>query len=231
MQPRTIAIINCLLPILAVHLSYLISASQELVPVCNPYVDGCVSISRAARKGDAIFLFRAAVMLDAVFLMCYWWMVGQWLEKLYGSRLRSVTVMYGFGFIGAVFLVLYVDYLGTDGEFYAFMRRFGIIIYFTFTAVAQLLQLNLLYKYQKHEAFNKHVRNVVIYQFMLCTAMLALGFVNLGFDVLGINTDESENLIEWNFALLMSLYYLGTARAWQLSGFSWNFYLNKTQNN
>lgn len=82
MQPRTIALLVSLLPIIAANLAYLISAFDGHVPWCIPYIDGCTTISRAARHGDAIYVFRALMMFYAVLLIWYWWVVKAWLTRL-----------------------------------------------------------------------------------------------------------------------------------------------------
>ena len=49
-------------PILIAHAAYAISVIENYVPLCNPYWDGCTSISRAGRHGWANHLFRAALL-------------------------------------------------------------------------------------------------------------------------------------------------------------------------
>src|SRR5918995_339264 len=39
----------------------------------------------------------------------------------------------------AVFLILYGTFLGTEGAWYQWMRRFGVVFYFGFTCIAMLI--------------------------------------------------------------------------------------------
>lgn len=61
-----------LLPALAAALAFVVAAQQGLVPGCNPFVDGCVSISRAARQGLPNHLFRVLVLPAAVLQALAW---------------------------------------------------------------------------------------------------------------------------------------------------------------
>ena len=51
-----------LLFVVAAHAAYLLSIEGGHVPACIPYLDGCVSISRAARHGWGNHLFRLLVI-------------------------------------------------------------------------------------------------------------------------------------------------------------------------
>lgn len=219
MQARTLAIINTALPIVSVHLAYSISISQDLVAVCIPYIDGCTSISRAARKGDAIFLFRPLMIMHAVFLMLFWQVSRHWLAKLDNTYRRSREAMFWIGCIGALFLVLYANFLGFDGDMYQFMRRFGVTIFFSFTGLAQMLQVRILTRLDNDGPAASSYAKVVRYQTTLCAFMLLLGITNVFMKITGIVTDESENIIEWNFGLIMALFYLGNAYLWHKTAF------------
>ena len=47
------------LPAVATIAAFLISLKLGLIPSCNPFLDGCVSISRSARHGLPNLVFRA----------------------------------------------------------------------------------------------------------------------------------------------------------------------------
>ena len=58
MQLRFVPLIVTFLPMLTIGISLYLSIQSELVPACIPFLDGCTSISRAARNGNAIFVFE-----------------------------------------------------------------------------------------------------------------------------------------------------------------------------
>jgi len=221
MQPRSVAIIVTVLPLLAVSGVYLFSASTGAVPWCIPNLEGCTSISRAGRYGDAVYLFRATMIPHAVFLVWFWLYARKWLDLLSGRPTRSAQAMCWLGIIGAMFLILYADFLGSSGDVYRFMRRYGVIFYFSFTPLAQMIMLNRLFKLQAERPELKLDRKILHYKLILIVLILMIGLTNLFLKYSGLESDASDNIVEWNFALLMTLYFAGTARMW--SGFRYSF--------
>jgi len=220
MQPRTLAIFITFLPLFAVNASYIISVNAELVPGCIPYLEGCTSISRAARRGDAIFLFRASMIIHAVLLMWYWCYARCWLNRLrtqaaVSTGESSARVMCYLGVVGAFFLVLYADYLGTHGDFYRFMRRYGVIFYFTFTPLAQMIMLNQLFKLRKIAPDLDIKLGALRYQLAILVLMLLLGLVSLLLRYLFGSSFERENFVEWNYALLLNALFAGSIVMWK----------------
>ena len=220
MQPRTLAVFITFLPLFVVNVSYIISVNAELVPSCIPYIEGCTSISRAARSGDAIFLFRAAMIVQAVLLMWYWRFAQCWLNQL---RSRAsvdggkspVMAMFYLGVVGAFFLILYADYLGTSGDFYRFMRRYGVIFYFTFTPLAQMIMVNQLYKIRKLAPHAEIRLGVLRYQLVILVIILLMGLISLFLSYTQGPSFERENIIEWNYALFSTAFFGGSVVMWK----------------
>ena len=220
MQPRTLALFVTILPLFAVNLSYLISANAELVPRCIPYIEGCTSISRAARQGEAIFLFRACMIVNAVLLMWYWRYAQCWLSTLrthggVNQGVRATQFMFYLGVVGAFFLILYADYLGTSGDFYRFMRRYGVIFYFTFTPLAQMIMVNQLYKIRKLAPHAEIRLGVLRYQLVILVIILLMGLISLFLSYTQGPSFERENIIEWNYALFSTAFFGGSVVMWK----------------
>ena len=220
MQPRTLAVFITFLPLFVVNVSYVISVNAELVPSCIPYIEGCTSISRAARSGDAIFLFRAAMIVQAVLLMWYWRFAQCWLNQL---RSRAsvdggkspVMAMFYLGVVGAFFLILYADYLGTSGDFYRFMRRYGVIFYFTFTPLAQMIMLNQLFKLRRSAPDLDIKLGALHYQLAILLLILLMGLTSLILGLIYGSSFERENIVEWNYALLLTASFGGSIVLWK----------------
>ena len=215
MQPRTLAVVITLLPLLTMNIAYLMSANAGLVPWCIPYLDGCTTISQAGRSGNTIFLFRAAMIIHGVLLIWFWTYALHWLNLITIRPTISTIIMYWLGITGALFLILYVDFLGTEGEFQRFMRRYGIVVYFTFTPLAQLFKLNLLYKMKAVLPTLPIDHRVLHYQLTVILMMLLMGITSLVLSYTGNKSYESENIIEWNFSLLLIMYFAGTIFLWK----------------
>ena len=215
MQPRTLAILLTLLPLLAANGAFLLSAYEGFIPWCIPYIDGCTTISRAARSGDSIFLFRAAMITYSVLLMLFWIYSKHWLNLLHGHSTKIANTILWLGLAGTISLIVYIDFLGTTGEVNRFMRRHGIMIYFTLTPLAQLLMLNQHYKIlSKMPEFSKHLQ-ALKYQLIVLVLMLIIAITSILLNVTGNKTDITENIVEWNFSLLLTLYFAGMIFIWK----------------
>ena len=120
---------------------YLLSAYEGNVSWCMPYIEGCTTISQAARSGNSIYIYRDAMIAYGVLLIWFWIYAQRWLNLLYGRKDKIARIMLWLGITGALFLIIYIDFLGTTGEVNRFMRRYGILVFFTFTPLAMLLLL------------------------------------------------------------------------------------------
>ncbi|MCW9013896.1 MAG: hypothetical protein OQL06_08940 [Gammaproteobacteria bacterium] len=215
MQPRTIAILIVVLPLFTVNAVYLISAYAGQVPWCIPYIEGCTSISRAARKSDAIFLFRGLMIVYAVLLIYYWRLVQLWLNELDHRFTLTALIIFIIGMTGAVFLILYVDFLGSTGAMYRFLRRYGVIVYFSFTPLAHMIMLNHLYNLKRLKPDIAISFSVLYYQLSIFMLILILGLTNVVMVYVGSKTFESESIVEWNYSLLLALLFSGSIFMWK----------------
>jgi hypothetical protein len=215
MQPRLLAIIITILPLITTHAVYLLSAYEGNVPWCNPYFDGCTTISQAARSGSSLYVYRAVMIAYAVLLIWFWVYTRQWLTLILSEITKLSRVIMWSGIIGALSLMVYIDFLGTTGEINRFMRRYGIMIFFTFTPLAQVLLLKLHYKALPAATAANLKRPVLQFQLSVLLIMSVIGIVSIILDVAELKTSQSENIVEWTFALLMNIYFAGMIFIWR----------------
>ena len=132
-----------------VHLAYWLNihAADTLSAAfqCNPYLEGCVSTSRAVRSGSGLIWFKAIMLPCAVLMVLTWRSIGDWMEHSNPETpgLSRWTMWLGIG--GAVALVFYVLYLGSEGVVYSWLRRYGVVFFFGLTALAQLLTARFIW--------------------------------------------------------------------------------------
>ena len=200
-----------LLPFGAVHACFLIAVMQGHIPLCNPYWDGCTSISRAGRSGDAIYLFRGLMLPFATLLLAYWWVASCWLKSQRDKATRRILVTQCLGSLGAVFLALYVSTLGESGEMASWMRRTGINLFFGFTVLAQLLLAALLPTGGTTGACKRWLQ-------ALCGVMLLLGLASLPLQHFVDDRPALLNALEWQVSLLLIAGLLCVAPAWRGEG-------------
>jgi hypothetical protein len=193
--------------LVAAHAAYVLSIQAGHVPACVPYLEGCVSISRAARHGLGNPLFRLLVIPCAVLHALVWLLAHRWLR---GGRWMVVL-----GVVSAIALAVYATFLGTDGEAYRFLRRYGVVVYFGFGYLAQLALM------RRAVRMGALAPGVIATQAWVAAAMLGLGLANV---VAGLAVpdpaakDRWENVFEWWLGLLMVGWYAALASGWRRQG-------------
>lgn len=193
-----------LLPVAAAHLGWWASTVHGLIPGCNPYLDGCVSISRASRHGLGNLLFRM-LMLPAATLQGLCWIAAAAWAAGQGPRTRWPAWL---GCVAAIALVLYAAFLGSEGRAYELLRRYGIYFYFGCSYLALLAVLRRLGPG--------------------CPARMPLMTVAWGCMAFGLASvavryavqeaalrDRLENLLEWHTALWLTAGFAVLAWAWR----------------
>jgi hypothetical protein len=97
-----------LLPAAAALLAFELAKQAGLVPACNPFIEGCVAISRAARHDLPNHRFRALVLPAAALQALTWLAAAQALHTAGGARWRrSAIALAAIGVAAGIALVLY----------------------------------------------------------------------------------------------------------------------------
>jgi hypothetical protein len=212
-----------LLPIATVSLCYGLSAADGLIPACIPLLEGCTTVSRAGRYGMAYFLFKGGVIPTAVLLSLFWVLCRRWFLSLGGSDSFGLRAMVWLGIISSIFLILYAVFLGSKGDFYSLMRRFGVTIHFSFGYLSQVLLLNRLWDERRAGRLSLP-RYITTAMFTITLLMFVLGLYSIPVGELIPDPDNRTiNIIEWNFALLLFAWYLLPGIAWHKSDFRIRF--------
>lgn len=220
---RYLPLVAGLVPIIAIHASLLIAINAGVISACFPYVEGCTSISATGRYEPASFLFKPAMIAESIIMIAYWLFNAAWLRSmLHAADLpeRNAGLLVGaLGSIGALFLLVYVTFLGSQEPVYEFMRRFGVYLYFALTIVAQLMIASRCITIGKQTG-QVRLQTVARIQLTIALVPFALGILNLALKASLENADAAENMIEWIFALLMHCFFLLTYWAWRETGFT-----------
>lgn len=210
-----VPLLVALVPFFAAHLAYAISIHAGHVPSCVPYLEGCTSISRAARHGLGNHLFRLLMLPSALLLALHWLSVRGWLRETHGDPAAGRSLLFLGPFAGLA-LATYVAFLGTEGDIYRWLRQNGAQLYFASVYIGQLV---FVHRYRQTP---DHRRGIVAGMLAIALAMLALG---IGYTAVA-NTmgdpelkDRMENLLEWHIGLLMTAWYLLQTAIWRRSRF------------
>jgi hypothetical protein len=229
MMLRFLPLLTGLIPLVAVFLSYWIAANTANVPSCNPFFEGCTSVSATGRYPPASYLFKGAMLPQSIILSCYWLFNAAWLRALTitAGRVPRNTFAVGiFGVTGSLFLILYVTFLGSQEPFYEFMRRYGVYMYFLLNVLAQIVLASKVLPVARQLGMQRLV-NLTKLQLVLAWFPFALGALNLILKAVLENSDAAENRIEWIFAMQMQLFFIVSYFAWKETHFHASFQAGK----
>jgi len=176
------------IPVLTVIISYFISSFGGFVDWCMPLIDGCTSISKVGRYGISFYLYKIFIIPSVILMIIFWYQVNKYIYKSNLLLFLSIT--------SCIFLIIYLLALGFDGKIYRFMREIGIFIYFILTPICQTLLA--------FSISNNKIRSKFFLYTLLCMYLVCVGFYLL---ILPLDNSNYENVIEWNFALLIFLFF------------------------
>jgi hypothetical protein len=216
-----LALLAGLLPLVAALTAWALSTRLELIPACNPFIDGCVSVSRAARHDLPNHLFRALMLPSAALQALCWLLAARWLAALQPPQRRNRLLPWlaPLGLVSSVALVLYGAFLGTEGATYRWLRQYGTVIYFGGTCVCLLIAGGAV----QHAvaagrlAIARWVEHAMV---ALALALVTLGLTNALVAALigGELKSRMENVTEWWGSLIFVLGFFALAAMWRRLG-------------
>ncbi len=156
--------------------------------------------------------FKLGMIPAAPLTALFWRGMHDWFRQSPVVHLqRSIPAMLLLGFLACAFLTLYTLALSEEGDTFRLMRRTGVNLAFTFTYLSQLLCTHLLGQYARETSDHP----LVIHQQKLMTLLLSLlsvGIVSVLLEgLLGGEYDRYEDGLEWIMALMLNLWFDGTA--------------------
>jgi len=214
-----LALLAGLLPMVAALGAMTLSMQQGLVPACNPFVEGCVSVSRAARHGLPNLVFQALMVPGATLQSLVWLLAARWLQPVHGRAERGVRLLVPLGVMAGVALVVYATFLGTEGPVYRWLRQYGTVVYFGCTCLCLLLLGRAVLARLAAAALplpRWHGRSVV-------TIAVALPMLGVGNAIVAAFFDDAlkarvENVTEWWGSLTFVLGFFLIAAMWHRAG-------------
>ena len=179
-----------------------------------PYIDGSLSISRAARTYPSYLLFKPGMIITAIFLIQYWISNNNLFKKIEDFRKKNKYFLF-FGVGSALFLICHSIFLGINFEtdLYKFLRRFVLLGFIMFELIAQtLLVLNIIkIKGKILEFINIKILTLKI---ILVSVLVVVAFLSAPI----LNSSEYihfKHALEWNFFLGIVTFYLLTFLFWK----------------
>ena len=185
---NTLSRIIFLVPVLTVVISYFFSSLGGYVEWCLPLLDGCTSISKVGRYGVSFYLYKIFIIPSVILMIIFWYQINKYIHKSNLLLFLSIT--------SCIFLVIYLFALGFEGNIYRFMREIGIFVFFILTPVCQTY---LVFSISNNKLKSKFSLKTLLSMYLLFVAGYLL--------ILPFNNSNYENVIEWNFALLIFLFF------------------------
>ena len=181
-----------LLPFLAIHLSLILSIQNDFLTSCNPYINGCYSISMAARQPYSVIIFKFLMIISAGFLFFLW-------QRIFNKEKNKIPI--SIGKIGSLFLVIYIIALGNDGFVYEFMRRIGVFIFYILTLTSQWI-----FTFSQSIKRTKFSNNINLLKFTSFSQIL-LFILATPFFLIIKNDGSIENIFEWWITLFINIWF------------------------
>lgn len=214
-----LALLAALLPLAATAIAYPLSIRLELAPGCNPFVDGCVSISRAGRHGLPNIVFRGLLLPAAVLQALCWIVCPAWLRTIGAPADALQRSLPAIGTVAGAMLALYGTFLGTEGEGYRWMRRYGVFFYFGLTAIAALVVSDQMLRRLRGDARTRRIAFAVAAP---CMLLPLLGLAHVLLPIWWSAPAEKnalENVTEWWGAAILTAFFFALGWAWRKTRF------------
>ena len=178
-----------------------------------PYIDGSLSISRAARTYPAYLLFKPGMIITSIFLIKYWIANNKLFLTLNKNGYRKFFLFFGVG--SAIFLIFHSLFLGInfENDFYKFFRRFILLGFILFELIAQAFLVINLVKIKKNieNLINKKILllKVILVSVLVIVALLSAPILNSS------EYTHFKHALEWNYFLGVVSFYLLTFLFWK----------------
>jgi len=191
------------LPVITIHLSFVLSVIEGHIHVCLPYWLDCASISKSGRYGSAYFLFKGGMLPTAILLGLFWIHVREILIKEDQQRHLTLIVL---GLTGSAALVVYTLALGHAGDEYRLLRRFGVALFMFCVFINQVhIGAQLLHR-TGHQKSGRQLLQLSAVTLLIAMLSLALNISLANY------YDRYENMFEWWLIMLLLLHLYRLSR-------------------
>ena len=192
---RLISLCIFVVPIVVINLCLFVSINYEIFEntiftvdqigrsgFSIPYIDGSLSISRAARTYPQYLLFKPGMIITAVLLILYWIKNNELFKEISNNSLKKNKYFLFFGVGSALFLISHSVLLGLnyENDLYKFFRRFVLLGFIIFEIAAQaLLVLSIIQLKENLKICDKGDKLLLIYDIKLNTEDLIVNLCSL----------------------------------------------------
>ena len=205
-----------IIPSVTIFLCLGMATYLNILEICNPFISGCYSVSRVGRSYPAVLIFKPMIVITIMLMIVYFFEHYRIFKKFLINKIYLNLILLS-GLISSFALFVYIIFLGIEGsEIWRFMRRGGIFIYIISLIISQFL-IVLTYLKIKNDykvIISSKIINInfyFIFLLIICGIILILLI-----DIFSLTTSwYIKNIIQWNYFLLMNLFFLNTYFVWK----------------
>ncbi len=205
-----------IIPSVTIFLCLGMATYLNILEICNPFISGCYSVSRVGRSYPAILIFKPMMVITIVLMIVYFFEHYRIFKKFLINKIYLNLILLS-GLISSFALFIYIIFLGIEGsEIWRFMRRGGIFIYIISLIISEFL---IVLSYLKIKNDYKVIisSKIININFYFIFLLIIFGIILiLLIDIFSLTTPwYIKNIIQWNYFLLMNLFFLNTYFVWK----------------
>jgi hypothetical protein len=205
-----------IIPSITIILCLITTIYLNVLDLCNPFVNGCYSISRVGRSYPVVLLFKPMMIITVILMIAYFFEHYRIFKKFLLNKIFLNIILLS-GFVSSFSLLVYIIFLGVEGsELWRFMRRGGIFIYIISLIISKFLII-LTYLKIKNNYQVVISRKIIDINFYYILLLIICGIIIISFiDIFSLTTSwYVKNIIQWNYFLLMNLFFFNTYFIWK----------------
>ena len=182
-----------------------------------PYLDGGLSISRAARPYPSWLIFKPAMFLTSFLLIKYWYYNKEIIIYLNKDH-RYLKKIIFFGVGSAIALTVHSIFLGIkfDNDLYKLFRRLVMLVFIIFEVTAQAYLVLAFYSFRdklKNYINPKVLKaKLILVSILIVLAVICIPIISWP----GDKFKFFKHALEWDYFLGVITFYLLTFFMWKV---------------
>ena len=178
-----------------------------------PYIDGTTSISRLGRVFPNWLVFKPLMIFTGI-LLCFFWRNQKKIFADLDADQKMVNKFYYFGLVSGITLIIHSIFLGIkfDNDLFKFLVRLNLACCVLFAISTKFYFVKCVKKVSETYLELKNIYFKI--QYFLSHMLLIILFLSL-FLLFFENSKTFIQIIEWNYFVLIFLFYLLYFLSWR----------------
>ena len=181
-----------------------------------PYLDGGLSISRAARPYPNWLIFKPAMFLTS-FLLIKYWLYNKEIIQYFNKDHKYLKKILFYGIASAIALTIHSIFLGIkfDNDLYKLFRRIIMFLFIIFEVMAQAYFVATLYSFKNELSKYINIKilkiKLILVSLLIVTAIICIPIISWP----GDKFKFLKHMLEWDYFLGVIFFYLLTFFMWK----------------